>query len=498
MKKILLFALFVYGTSVLSQNYQNICSPGNTFFKDPDGNLQAFRLDSLALPGNNDTVFLSYYAIHDTTGGYCLDVSNGSVLGRRVYKDHTGWFYFFNYRKDTIRINTTAGLNASWHFTKLPGNGYIEATLTGITFENVLGVNDSVKNFTLQAKDASGNPVDHPMNLLKVKLSKHYGLLRTPDLYYTPFNSGFQSDTIIFALAGKSTPHIGLQEATWKDIYDFEIGDIFHYRGMKMAGVYTHDWKKISTVISKIAYGNDSVSYTFEICTDTLFISSGNHSGIFDTITQTVKFDDFFETNFINAMPGELITEGDSSSLFLSSLYYRRVSVYSWPVQRQMKGRYGNYAGNYQDCWGQLVGWDNIYDFIEGLGQAYFFDGNMGFYQEESLCYFKKGTESWGAPVSTSCVTLAVNPVPSPQENMEIEVIPNPVVTSATVIISGMTGIQGSSVSLINSMGKVVSRNVMSANTYRLNRDNYPDGIYFLVICDKSGTKFLSKKIILN
>jgi len=129
MKKLLFPLLFFWVNILVAQNYQNICSPGTTYYKDNSGNLKAFRRDSVVLMGNNDTMFISYNAIRDT-GGTCRDTSNGSILGRKILKKHNGWFCFFNRYQDSISLNTQATLNQTWKFCDLPSGSYIQAQVT--------------------------------------------------------------------------------------------------------------------------------------------------------------------------------------------------------------------------------------------------------------------------------------------------------------------------------------------------------------------------------
>ncbi|MCX6268713.1 MAG: hypothetical protein NTW16_15400 [Bacteroidetes bacterium] len=155
MKK-LLFPLFFFWVNMLpAQNFQNICSPGITFYKDYSDNLKAFRRDSVFITGS-DTLFVSYNAIRDTTGE-CRDVGNGSVLGRKIIKKSNGFFCFFNRYQDSIFINTQATLNQTWKFCSLPSNSYIQAQVTSIITDSVLGATDQVKVITFQAKNSGNN-----------------------------------------------------------------------------------------------------------------------------------------------------------------------------------------------------------------------------------------------------------------------------------------------------------------------------------------------------
>ena len=119
----------------------------------------AFRSDSVVPAGVGDTLFFSYRAIRTIADTGCQDTTSGSILGRKIYKTQSGWFYLFNRNYDTVRINTQATLNQSWRFCPLTANGYLEAKVTAVITDSVLGAPDAVKVITLQAKDA-GNKVE--------------------------------------------------------------------------------------------------------------------------------------------------------------------------------------------------------------------------------------------------------------------------------------------------------------------------------------------------
>ena len=212
MKK-LLFPLFFFWINILvAQNYQNICTPGITFYRSPDNFFMAFRRDSVHAAGAGDTLFFSYRAIRKVADTGCMDTTSGSILGRKIYKTQTGWFYMFNRTGDTIKINTQATLNQSWRFCPLPANGYLEATVTSVITDSVLGAPDAVKVITLKAKDAGNNNMVHLLNQKSIRLSQHWGLSRMIDVFSVP------NDTTFYTLAGKSMAAAGIQNLTWPEI----------------------------------------------------------------------------------------------------------------------------------------------------------------------------------------------------------------------------------------------------------------------------------------
>jgi len=105
------------------------------------------------------------------------------------------------------------------------------------------------------------------------------------DVFYIP------DSTIMFYLVGKSQPQTGVQEITWKEIYDFEIGDIFHYYYSYGSPVSMYNYR-IETVLEKTIKGNfDSVIYTIDRCIRTY--AQGGPYNYHDTITETYDSTDF-------------------------------------------------------------------------------------------------------------------------------------------------------------------------------------------------------------
>ncbi len=127
------------------------------------GMSKLFRLDSIHLPGNNDSVFFSFAAIRDYIVD-CYDTTNGSIFGRRILEKQNEWVYLFNNNNDSIRVNTQASLTASWKIFDLPNNEYLQATVTSIQTDSLLGLTDLVKSISLQAKNSSNQNIPHPFN----------------------------------------------------------------------------------------------------------------------------------------------------------------------------------------------------------------------------------------------------------------------------------------------------------------------------------------------
>ena len=92
MKKFYVLLLCFLSSFLNAQNYENICTPGITFYKNISGNIMVFEQDSANLVGSNDTLFISYRTIRPFFINNCYDTTNGSILGRRIYKKQDGTF----------------------------------------------------------------------------------------------------------------------------------------------------------------------------------------------------------------------------------------------------------------------------------------------------------------------------------------------------------------------------------------------------------------------
>lgn len=90
---------------------------------------------------------------------------------------------------------------------------HIWATIVSHSVATVKGVPDSVKVIELQAKDAAGTSINHPVNGTTFSVSKSYGFTRVWDLYDFPGNSFLAYD-----ITSQGNLTIG-------EIFDYNVGD---------------------------------------------------------------------------------------------------------------------------------------------------------------------------------------------------------------------------------------------------------------------------------
>ncbi|MDD4604246.1 MAG: T9SS type A sorting domain-containing protein [Bacteroidales bacterium] len=486
MKKIVLILLLVTPILLNAQNYMNICSPGSTFYKKTNqSSVKAYKVTSFALPGNNDTIFYSFATIHDT-GTVCLDTTRGSIFGRKIYRTADGMFYFFNKLNDTVYVNGKSNLNDSWRFCKLNSGSFLEATVTSIAPDSVMGVLDDVKLITLQAKRTDGTPIGNPWNGKFLKLSKHYGLSRTFDMVNLPY------DTTYYTIAGKDHPVIGIQEFNWKNIYDYSIGDEFHYSGYNNSfiGQPNTSWKEINKVLQKTVYGNnDSVMYRMERCKSIVTTPGNTHTYTHDTVNVKYNFVTLGADSAIMRFPDQFKRE-----FMYASQYDRYMNVYN---NRQTKKIGEDKYRFINNCFELPLGsviTNNGYSI--GLGQTEYFFNSSDNTEYHKLVYFKKGTETYGNPVGTECSPILTVDEQPASKTLQVRIVPNPFKNNAEIFVDGLNVKDPSQFILYNIIGQEVYRQPITSSPISFTKGQLPSGIYLYLV--KTNSSSVSGKLVIE
>jgi len=487
MKKLFLFLCILIPDLASAQNWQNVCSPGITFFKDTTHMMSAFRLDSLTFSAGGDTTYFSYRTIRDTTEMMtCLDTTGGSVLGNRVVLTHDGWYLFFNSFGDTIRLNSLAGLNQNWKFCDLEGGSYVQATVSQTGTGLVLGQPDEIRTITLQAKTSAGNNFNHPVNSVPFKLSQTYGLLTFYDVYHLPLT------VIPVELAGKSTPSLGMQEFGYREVYDFAIGDIFHYQGwgQDMGGSAT--WKKIETILNKTVYGNsDSVDYLIERCMRTEGGPPPTVITSHDTITHRYYLI-YMDTTAFLSLPWEL-TENNQ----LADKYQRRAGDFNDRQIKTIEDSYYAFNIFVPGCWA-LGLWEfyMITEYAPGLGNTFYRHLEMYWENGSELVYFQKGGETWGNPVAANCEALVGIVETQGRLLSTVTISPNPVRKGEPIRISVNPLAQNLRFTLYNLNGMPVYCIPMENSLITINSGILSSGLYIWHLSD--GNEYQTGKMMVE
>lgn len=477
MKKTIFILLFIAPILLNAQNFTNICSSGPAFYKKMNTNtLKAYKTSSFTLPGSGDTIFYSFPIIRDTAAD-CKDTTKGSILGRKIYrKSSSSMFYFFNKNNDTIAVKANAQVDEVWRFTTLTLGTYLEAKVISIAPDSVMGVLDDMMKIEIWAKRNDGTPIANPWNGKYFKLSKHYGLARTFDMTNVPF------DTTNYTIVGKLKPVIGIQDFGWKEVYNFNIGDILHYTGYSnsFTGGPNSTWKEIQNVYSKTVYGsnNDSVVYKFDRCRSTITNPGNNHVYLRDTITKKYKFNVMALDSSIMRMPDQFVRQNIYASQF--DRYQKSFNNHQTKKITEDKYRFLN------DCFVIPTGSVILYrSYSDGLGQCEYFRDDQSTQDFYRLVYFKKGTETWGNAVGTQCSPILDVVDQSTATALQVRIVPNPLKNQAQVIVEGMKISEDVQFVLYNLVGKEVYRMKVNSNNTILEKNNLPTGLYIYMLTGK-------------
>lgn len=424
---------------------------------------------------------------------YCYDANGPSRMGVAM-SALGGENFFFNSSGQGIRFSTLRQPGQPWICCGISDTSLLFATVTAVGLEQVLGVADSVKYISFQAKSNSGVLLTHPMNTQIFKLSKHFGMITLFDFYsfpqYLPF---FPDNSPVHFLAGISSlgNTNGEQNLSSKEIFSFSPGDEFHTyyvaeKGPHFGGTQT---KTINRVLSSSWNSTfDTVIYQVSRLVD---YWSGwydlPHYYYLDTILSSYSFFSKFSSG-LDYFPEQTVFSFDTTGELKtvnSFIQYRGNDYNARRVKQQgnslspLSFCSDTLVGSHQDYWGNT---SSEYKYIDGCGGPYYHFGSSDFYHDYyetflNLVYLKKGSETWGTPWDTAGWVLPhaipdlleqwINIYPNPtfgQVNIEI---PYAEKEDFRIEIYSVTGIK------IYEMKIIEMKSVIDISNYRI-------GIYFL------------------
>lgn len=469
MKRYISFSLSLFVVLSLSAyDYQTVYSHRTLMFETSYQQVEAIFIDSVKF--QKDSVLFPMRNIQ-LIGDGCYTPYGASWLGNKIIINKQ-WNYLFNDDNDTIKIKTDAQLKETWDFFKR-SDITITATLEKWDTCTLLGITDSLKTLVLHVFDRTMSPVPHKLEGQTIEICQHYGLVSAvnfiylPSLKYTP--TGTISDK--FSLVGITNPTLGIQNLTWFDAFDYQVGDEFHYTNTYnhlMFGGSASSSKQIVKILSRQNF-TDSINYVQDIETSTVFkqnstsdyISSYKHEHTNVVIRRNDSFD---------AYPGVLQFDNDSMSAVSC------VMIGSSKITDQ--NYYGQNLGN---CWVRGMLTDDacftvLYE--RGLGLTYSGGGcwpeTIG-YDEYKLVYYKKGYTTWGTPLLISGINL-------PKTKPDIVVYPNPATDKISISSDILT--EHCIFELMDVHGIVIFRTEVDANRNMVNLKNFNKGLYLYRLID--------------
>ena len=467
--RFLLFSLLVTFTqTVFAQDYSlfqsNDTCTYNNEVEYPDVTL---KYSSLIVDSSksNGGIVLKYFPNTLGRNKKCFGISP-TWVGPKLWNDSNGDQYLLNHRDDTVNFKFQSNaVDSSWIFLKLGAGEYIEATRLSDELENIDFTLDSIKRLQLKLRDSSGSLISDSINNIEIKISKNHGVIQGIDFYslfYDSTKKKLKFRTI--KLVGKKG-FGGIEPLTRGMVYDFNIGDIFHYEifDVQVEGkVNTIGSYEQIIVLDKNLLSN-SVIYNLK---RVKYVSKKVTDGSVNFKTESFKRDTvqfiYEETqNLYAGLPGIL----------------QKNQIFTW-YHDSVMGRPGMFIRTEIDysrsdsCASSYI-FETYYHNQVGLGLGDWFklsQAGAGLLHSSKrwLVYYKKGNEVWGEPTSVSSKKSSFK---------KLRVFPNP--TKSHISIQG---IDPRKIKLIDIQGKEIFEIKFSRDSNEIDVSTLENGMYILQI----------------
>jgi len=446
-----------------------------------DGAVVGIRLDS-AVETPAGTEWFSHHSIQDVNtdpfAGWCYHPNGPSWMGYKLLVKPNGDNLIYGINKDdlaniffdTILIKTNATPGDSWEYLHAGsniGSGAL-ATVTRMDTMTFLGITDSIKVI-----DLGGD---------SIILSKDHGLVRAlnfrdyfPDSFYSSYE-----------LAGISTSDsiIGRRLLTYGEIYNYEIGDVFHRSTYVEGGSYPTVYDTYEVLDKYFSPGQDTVFYQMSRI-EWWFYIGGLSEIHFDTLIES--YYDLDNILYDGKLPTETIWFPDSSFIYSYELYY---------YAETFNGRmlyYGPFeifpSPVYPDTCFDMMGTD-FTSYIEGCGSYIHLYGDYHNCMPcQMLDYFKKGDEEWGTPFTIPTGIREFQSLP-------VKIYPVPAGDYVMIEIDPLEINDNPHITLTDLSGRIVDERNVSPDQipYRLDLRAMENGIYILTVA--SGKKLAVMKVV--
>ncbi len=325
-------------------------------------------------------------------------------------------YYFFNKNDEAILFKPMKNVGETWTMYTYSNGDYIEATISNKEQVSFLTLTDSVKTISLQRKNSGGTVLIDEVNNIVYKVSKNYGLIQLTRFLNFP-TAGASGDLI-----GLTAPEKGFQLISSREIFNFDIGDEFHYDSL-----YQSNFLNLVQHINTI---NSVTAVYRSVNTDTVIYTFDQQKHIHSLNTQTLEETDEYSSGTVKQKyilskkqlyPGQanLGTEKflDGAPYWLT-LFPDDATRSQWNTN----GEWFRQAFNEPNCWGEFA-YDPVhsYQYLEGCGllENYQHAWGAGWpARYKRLVYFKKGQQQWGDALIVTSSTK--------KGNVNFTLFPNP------------------------------------------------------------------------
>lgn len=466
MKSLFTLLLSLVCAICFAQNYE--CFKGTQYFLNVKNYLRGIRINSV----QQTTDATIYYPYRTMRGGYIEGLGRmfnhpdslvGSWLGEQVVAQKNGTWLFDNMWGDTVIINTQAQIGDSWHFFDGPFNLYFTARVTAIDTMTIAGSMDSVKKILLTAHNRTSGVVEDADNAIII-LSKHHGFVQVIDLYTFPYHkpdSAYKHGTDFFVdEVGRDITfqQIDFQIPGIKDVYSWNVGDVFQYKEYTFSERYYLD-----TIISA---------------------------------TQTISADNYITSGWIASLYWEPNANGRfRREPYTSTRSFSTAALFGMPEEGKNPIYCYYYPADTSECSiaplyrvNGVTGYAGSDTYKTGIGLVSYIHPHGNGYDDFSMLYTNKSGKACGKLSSVKVPIVATI-----QAN--IDIYPNPANATLSVNFSNQ-GIY--KVSLINMLGRVVYSATAHQQQNQVNTSNLPAGIYNVHITDEQNNSASQRIVIIH
>ncbi len=469
MKRLLLFGLVALWTlPAMGQNFQAIQDNGHRLF-DSNHGLRAIRVDSTAFIEGDSVFYLSKTIQPIIDEWYCYTPYGPSWMGDYIRMSPDGTHLFFNLEGDTIRFRTQAGLGEVWPVYDY-NDLYIQGEVLSIEEEIMFdGMTDMVKTVGLQVMNNEMNPIPHNLNDKTVQFSENYGIVGPLNFVAFPLEieDYYQFGLTSYALAGIEGHPEGIQNLTWKEVFDFQPGDELHVRTREISFGEGNEVRTIFRFLDRLEQG-DSIIYTRQVESDSYHVSLGEYTYAGFT-SQTAAY-------VVTASP--LFDQFSMTPVFTSS--GNEVDYYiQYDEEIRIKGKHyleltTLYLDEESGCFTPLIdaGCYNhaVANYVENLGGPYYHCELSSFYfTSRELVYYNIDGVEWGTPFS---LLLSADVV----DKSDFKVYPNP--AQDRIFVDVPEGQLPSQIEIMDLQGRILKSENLANTRSEVQIENLPQGVF--------------------
>lgn len=389
--------------------------------------LSGIRIDSSAQSEVSSTHYFNKEIVPLESGCYVI---GPSILGDSIVEDTLGKSMCYTMDGREIVLNRYLNIGESDTMFVYADSSYISLTLATHLEEFFLGVLDSVKTFSLQKYSKEDSPVEDRVNDLNIKISKSHGGIQLINFRDFPV---IRDGSPVFELISDSQLNSASLYLTYGDIYDFEVGDEFHYQNENVSLGPGRRESVVRRVVGKdLGNTDDTIVYTFyehRWGYKLVFDGNGDFTNEYFSEERTYleSFSNLTDSIFFpHGMPSEAVI----SEYYVSNkLMFRNVDIYNnrfvlreegfnLEIRECMNPPHDSYGGSYTYY---IVGCGHIFNHV-------YAEMEEECIPCEHLVYYKKGNEVWGAPLSINAANGEINNIvyPNPASSSLIIEFDNP------------------------------------------------------------------------